>query len=168
MTTVTLDGTPVKTSGELPLVGSAAPNFKLTATDLSSKTLDDFKGKNVILNIFPSVETGVCSMSVRNFNREAAELDNTVVICISKDLPFTLKNFCAAEGIENVITLSDYKDESFNNAYRTKFLDGIFEGLHSRAVVVMDQDHIIKYTEQVPETGEEPNYKDPLYALLDE
>lgn len=165
MASITLGGNPVNTSGELPAVGSTAPNFKLATTDLKSATLDDFKGQNLILNIFPSVNTGVCAASVRAFNAKAAALDNTKVLCISRDLPFMQKNFCGAEGIENVIMLSDFRDHSFGTDYGVTYLDGIFEGLLSRAVVVVDSEGKVIYTEQVPETGDEPNYQNALDAL---
>lgn len=117
MATVTLKGNTIHTSGTLPSVGSKAPDFTLTTNDLGSKSLNDFKGSNVILNIFPSVDTGTCAQSVRTFNKEASSLNNTKVLCISKDLPFAQSRFCGAEGLDNVISLSDYKDGSFGKAY---------------------------------------------------
>ncbi len=168
MAQITLGGNPVNTSGNLPAVGSKAPGFKLTAEDLSTKTLADFSGKKILMNIFPSIGTGVCSQAVRMFNQEASELDNTVVLCISRDLPFALSGFCASEGIENVVNLSDFKTHQFGKDYGLELLDGKFEGLLSRVVIVLDENGVVKYTEQVPEIGQEPNYKAPLYALLDE
>lgn len=168
MAQITLGGNAVNTSGNLPAVGSKAPDFKLTAEDLSTKTLGDFSGKKILMNIFPSIGTGICSQSVRMFNKEAAELDNTVVLCISRDLPFALSGFCASEGIENVENLSDFKTHQFGKDYGLEMLDGKFEGLLSRVVIVLDENGVVKYTEQVPEIGQEPNYKAPLYALLDE
>lgn len=168
MATVTLHGDNVQTSGTLPKVGSKAPDFKLTTTDLSSKTLNDFAGNKVVLNIFPSVDTGTCAQSVRQFNQEASELDNTKVLCVSRDLPFALKRFCGAEGLNHVISLSDYKDGSFGKAYGLNFVSGPLEALHSRCVVVLDENGTVKYTEQVPEIADEPNYKAALEALMDD
>lgn len=168
MASITLGGTPVNTSGELPKKGSKAPDFKLTATDMSTKTLNDFKGHKLVLNIFPSVDTGVCAQSIRSYNQEAAEMENTKVLCISRDLPFAQQRFCGAEGIENVVMLSDFKDGSFGKEYGLDFVDGAFDALHSRCVVVINEEGVIEYTEQVQEIGDEPNYKASLYALLDE
>lgn len=168
MATVTLHGDNVQTSGTLPKVGSKAPDFKLTTTDLRSKTLNDFAGNKVVLNIFPSVDTGTCAQSVRQFNQEASELDNTKVLCVSRDLPFALKRFCGAEGLDQVISLSDYKDGSFGKAYGLNFVNGPLEALHSRCVVVLDENGTVKYTEQVPEIADEPNYKAALEALMDD
>jgi thiol peroxidase len=167
MASITLGGTPVNTRGELPKIDTTAPDFKLTKDDLSSATLSDYKGKKVVMNIFPSVDTGVCAASIRQFNQEAAELDNTVVLCISKDLPFAQKRFCGAEGIANVEMLSDFKTGQFGKDYNVEFADGGFQGLLSRSVVVLDENGTVRYTEQVPETGEEPNYKAALEALMD-
>lgn len=167
MASITLGGNPVETSGSLPKVGEKAPDFKLVTTDMSTKSLSDFKGSKVVLNIFPSVDTGVCAQSVRTYNQEASEMENTKVLCISRDLPFAQKRFCAAEGLDNVHMLSDFKDGSFGKAYQLDFKNGAFEGLHSRCVLVLDENGIVKYTEQVQEVGEEPNYKASLYALLD-
>ncbi|MDO7172579.1 thiol peroxidase [Mariniflexile sp. AS56] len=165
MATVTLKGTPIETSGELPKVGTKAPDFTLTATDLSSKKLSDFTGSRLVLNIFPSVDTGTCAQSVRQFNQEASELENTTVLCISHDLPFALNRFCGAEGLNNVVSLSDYKDGSFGKSYGVNFITGPLEALHSRSVVVLDENGTILYTEQVAETVDEPNYKAALEAL---
>ncbi|WP_066220613.1 thiol peroxidase [Formosa haliotis] len=165
MATVTLKGNAIETSGELPKVGTKAPDFTLTSTDLGSKSLKDFAGNNVILNIFPSVDTGTCAQSVRQFNKEASSLDNTKVLCISHDLPFAQARFCGAEGLENVISLSDYKDGSFGKAYGLNFTNGPLEALHSRCVVVVDANGDVKYTEQVAETVDEPNYKAALDAI---
>lgn len=168
MASITLGGTPVNTSGNLPNIGSKAPDFKLTATDMSTKTLSDFGGHKLVLNIFPSVDTGVCAQSIRSYNQEAAEMENTKVLCISRDLPFAQQRFCGAEGIENVVMLSDFKDGSFGKAYGLDFINGAFDALLSRCVIVLDENGIVQYTEQVQEIGEEPNYKASLYALLDE
>lgn len=165
MAEITFKGNPVKTVGNLPSVGEEAPDFSLTAGDLTQKTLGEYRGKKVVLNIFPSVDTGTCAASVRKFNEKAAGLDNTVVLCISRDLPFAQARFCAAEGIENVQTLSEYKDSSFSDAYGVRFADGPLEGLMSRAVVVIDEDGKVKYTEQVAEVTEEPDYDKALSAL---
>ncbi|QBQ42803.1 thiol peroxidase [Sphingobacterium psychroaquaticum] len=165
MAKISFKGNSINTQGDLPQVGSKAPDFKLTAGDLSEKTLSDFAGKKVILNIFPSIDTGTCAASVRTFNVEAAGLSNTVVLCISKDLPFAQGRFCAAEGIDNVITLSEYKDSNFSDAYQLKIVDGPLAGLLSRSVVVIDENGVVTFTEQVAETTEEPNYKQALAAL---
>jgi len=167
MATVTLKGNPIQTSNELPKIGEQAPGFNLTATDLSTKTLSDFLGSNIVLNIFPSVDTGTCAASVRQFNKEASELENTHVLCISHDLPFAHARFCGAEGLENVISLSDYKDGNFGKAYGVNFINGPLEALLSRSVVVINKQGVVTYTEQVQETVEEPNYKAALDALLD-
>ena len=168
MAKITLGGTPVETLGSLPKIGEKAPNFILTVSDLSTQKLSDFEGEKVVLNIFPSVDTGTCAASVRAFNKEAAEMENTRVLCISRDLPFAQARFCGAEGIENVMMLSDFKNGQFGKDYGLEFKTGAFEGLHSRAVIVLDKYGIVKYTEQVQEVGDEPNYKASLYALLDE
>lgn len=165
MATITLGGNKIETSGSLPSVGSKAPNFKLVAIDLSTKTLNDFNGTNIILNIFPSVNTRVCSASVRAFNKTAASLDNTKVLCVSRDLPFAQKEFCAAEGIENVIMLSDFKSGAFGKAYGLMISGGNFDALHSRCIVVIDKNGTVIYTEQVSEIGNEPNYEAALKAL---
>ena len=165
MATVTLKGDPVTTFGELPEIGTNAPNFKLTATDLSSKSLHDYLGHNVILNIFPSVDTGTCAQSVRTFNKKATQLDNTKVLCISKDLPFAFSRFCAAEGIDNVESLSDFRDGNFGKNYGLTFVDGPLEALHSRCVVVLNDKAEVVYTEQVSEITEEPDYDKALQSL---
>src|SRR5690554_6458750 len=168
MATVTLHGDPIQTSGTLPKLGTKAPDFKLTSTDLKTKSLSDYSGSKVVLNILPSVDTGTCAQSVRQFNTEASELVNTKVLCISKDLPFALNRFCGAEGLNNVISLSDYKDGNFGKSYGLTFTNGPLEALLSRCVVVLDENGNVKYTEQVSETTEEPNYKAALEALMDE
>lgn len=165
MATVTLKGTEIHTSGTLPKKGEKAPNFKLTATDLSSKSLEDYKGHNVILNIFPSVDTGTCATSVRTFNKKATELKDTKVLCISKDLPFALARFSGTEGLENVVSLSDFKDGSFGSGYGLEFTDGPLETLLSRCVVVINKEGNVIYTEQVPEIVDEPNYEAALNSL---
>jgi thioredoxin-dependent peroxiredoxin len=161
-----LGETVVHTSGELPTVGSQAPDFILSAPDLKDITLHQFAGKNVVLNIFPSIDTRVCAMSVREFNKRAASLNNTVVICISKDLPFAFRRFCGAEGIENVVSASDFKDKGFSKDYGVLLTDGGFQGLHARAIVVIDPQGQVKHTELVPVIGQEPNYDAALNSIV--
>ncbi len=165
MANVTLGGTPVETIGDLPAIGSKAPDFKLTGTDLSDKSKDDFKGSRLVLNIFPSVDTGTCAQSIRTFNEKASQLENTKVLCISKDLPFAMARFCGAEGIENVESLSDYKTGDFGNDYGLTFTTGAFDTLLSRCIVVIDTDGTILQTEQVAEIADEPNYASALASL---
>lgn len=167
MATVTLKGNEIHTLGNLPEKGSKAPDFELTKNDLSTVKLSDYKGSRLVLNIFPSVDTGTCAQSVRQFNQEAAELENTIVLCVSKDLPFAQARFCGAEGIENVEMLSDFRDGNFGKGYNLDFTDGPLAPLHSRAVVVLDENGNILYTEQVSEIVDEPNYKAALEALMD-
>ena len=163
-TAVTLGGKTIHTAGKLPAVGTQVKPFTLTAVDLSEKTLSDFKGKYVIMNIFPSVNTGVCSKSVRKFNEDAAGLSNTTVLCISKDLPFAQKQFCGAEGIDHVVMLSDFRTD-FGNSYGVQITDGPMRGLLSRAVIVVNPEGKIVYEEQVPEIGHEPNYAAAIAAV---
>lgn len=165
MATITLGGNEVHTLGTLPENGSMAPDVELVDSDLGRVNLSDFRGQKVLMNIFPSVNTGVCSNSVRAFNKEAASLPNTKVLCISKDLPFAQKAFCAAEGIENVVMLSDYRDGRFGEAYGLTMTDGGFEALLSRCVIVLDESGKVRYSEQVPEIGQEPDYNAALQAL---
>jgi thiol peroxidase len=155
----------VNTNGALPSVGGSAPDFTLSGNDLKEVNLKSFSGKNVILNIFPSIDTNVCATSVREFNKRAANLNNTVVLCISKDLPFAMKRFCGAEGIDKVVTLSDFKSNDFVNNYGVKMTDGALNGLMARAIVVIDSTGKVKYTELVPQIGQEPNYDAALKAL---
>ena len=156
---------PANTIGELPSTGTQAPEFVLTANDMKDVSLKDFAGKNVVLNIFPSVDTGVCAASVREFNKRVASIDNTVVLCISKDLPFAQKRFCGAEGIDKAITLSDFRSRGFGKNYGVELLDSAFAGLFARAVVVINGEGKVKYTELVPQIGEEPNYESALKAI---
>lgn len=165
MSTITLGGNSIHTNGELPKKGDAATDFQLSKEDLSTATLADYKGKNVILNIFPSIDTPTCATSVRVFNQKASSLENTVVLCVSRDLPFAQKRFCGAEGLSNVHCLSDFKDGKFGKDYGLEIVDGKLAGLHSRAVVVIDADGKIAYSEQVPEIADEPNYEAALAAL---
>jgi len=165
MATITLGGNPVHTNGELPKTYTKAPDFKLVKNDLSVASLADFAGKKLVLNIFPSVDTGTCAASVRKFNEKASGLQNTTVLCISRDLPFAQKRFCGAEGLENVVNLSDFKDGSFGKDYGLELTDGPLAGLNSRVVIVIDENGEIVYTEQVAEIADEPNYEAALAAL---
>jgi thiol peroxidase len=165
MANITLKGNSINTLGNLPKIGTKAPDFTLTAVDLSNKNLSNYIGKNIILNIFPSVDTGTCAMSVRAFNKNASELKNTVVLCISKDLPFAQARFCAAEGLDNVVMLSDFATGQFGKDYALEITDGPLAHLHSRAIVILDENGKITYTEQVPEIADEPNYEKALKAV---
>lgn len=165
MATITLGGNPIHTSGDLPKTQTQAPDFQLVKTDLSTVSLADFAGKRLILNIFPSIDTNVCATSTRIFNEKASALENTAVLCIARDLPFAMKRFCGAEGLDNVIALSDFKTGQFGKDYGLEIADGDFAGLHSRAVIVIDEKGTIVYTEQVPEIANEPNYDAALAAL---
>lgn len=164
MASVTFQGNAVTTVGELPEVGQPAPAFTLVKADLGEVTLEELSGKRVILNIFPSIDTGTCATSVRKFNQEASKLDNTQVICVSADLPFAAGRFCGAEGIENVITGSTFRS-SFGEDYGVTFSSAPLTGLLSRSVVVIDADGSVLYTEQVAETTEEPNYEAAIAVL---
>ena len=165
MASITLGGNPAETNGSIPSINTSAPNFTLTAVDMSSKSLDDYDGYRKILNIFPSLDTGICAASARKFNEEASGLENTKVLCISRDLPFAQNRFCAAEGLENVEMLSDYKDGSFGKEYGLEITKSAFTGLHSRVVLVLDEKNEVIYAEQVPEIGQEPDYTSALNAL---
>jgi len=165
MATITLGGNPVHTSGELPKTATKATDFKLIKPDLSIATLADYAGKKLVLNIFPSVDTGTCAASVRKFNEKASQLQNTTVLCISRDLPFAQKRFCGAEGLENVENLSDFKNGQFGKDYGLEITDGPLAGLHSRVVVVINENGEVVYTEQVAEIADEPNYEAALAAL---
>ncbi|NND94409.1 MAG: thiol peroxidase [Flavobacteriales bacterium] len=165
MADITLGGTPCKTSGELPSIGTKAPAFELRNDDLSPFHSSSLAGKRAILNVFPSVDTGVCAMSSRKFNAEASALDNTVVACISRDLPFAMKRFCGAEGLEDIKMLSDFSTGKFGKDYGLEIVDGGFSGLHSRCVLVLDENGTVIYSEQVPEIGQEPNYEAALTAV---
>ena len=165
MATITLHGNKIHTLGSLPENGSDAKDFSLTKGDLSATSLSDYAGKKVVMNIFPSIDTGTCAQSVRQFNKDASGLDNTVVLCISKDLPFAQGRFCGAEGIENVEMLSDFRDGNFGKTYEVEFTDGPLQSLHSRAIVVLNENGKVIHTEQVPEIVDEPNYNAALEAL---
>lgn len=164
MSTITFKGNPINTIGNLPEVGKGAQEFTMVSGDLSEKNLADYTGKRVVLNIFPSIDTGICAASARKFNEEASNLDNTVVINVSRDLPFALSRFCAAEGLNNVETLSDFRG-NFGEDYGVTLSDSPLKGLLSRAVVVLDEKAKVIYTEQVPEIGQEPNYEAAIASL---
>ena len=165
MANFTFKGTPCTTNGDLPAVGVAAPALGLTKLDLSELSLDDLKGKKVVLNIFPSIDTGVCATSVRTFNEKAAGLDNTAVVCVSRDLPFAMNRFCGAEGIENVQSASDFRTGSFGENYGVVIQDGPLASLLARSVVCLDEQGNVTYTELVGETVDEPNYDAALAAV---
>ncbi len=162
MAKIALKGNPVQTIGELPKVGEKAKDFVLIKDDLSRVSLSDFKGEKLILNIFPSIDTGTCAQSVREFNKKAASLNQTKVLCISRDLPFAQKRFCGAEGIENVVNLSDFATGDFGKDYGLEIIDGPLANLHSRVVIVIDENGIITYTQQVADIVDEPNYETAL------
>ncbi len=165
MATTNLKGNPFNTCGDLPAVGSDAPALSLTKTDLSEITCADLKGQQVILNIFPSIDTGVCADSTRKFNELANGLENTTVLCVSRDLPFALGRFCGAEGLETVVPVSDFRTGDFGRAYGVQIEDGPLAGLLARSVVVVNTDGNVAYTELCPETTEEPNYDAAIAAL---
>jgi len=165
MATITLGGNPVHTSGELPKVGSKLADFKLVQNDLSIADLSTFAGKKLVLNIFPSIDTGTCATSVRKFNESASSLANTTVLCISRDLPFAQKRFCGAEGLENVVNLSDFQEGTFGKNNGLDIVDGPLTGLHSRVIIVVDENGVVTHTEQVAEIAHEPNYEAALAAL---
>lgn len=165
MAKTALKGNSVNTNGNLPSNGVKAPGFKLVKSDLSEAGLAEFKGKKLVLNIFPSLDTGVCATSVRKFNEKAAGLQNTVVLAISKDLPFAMGRFCSTEGINNVITLSGFRNSKFGTAYGVDLIDGPLAGLYARSVVVVDEKGKVKYTQLVPEITQEPDYDKALAAL---
>jgi len=165
MASITLGGNAINTNGELPSLGTTAPNFKLVKNDLSVVSLSDFKGSKLVLNIFPSIDTGTCATSVRTFNAKASALENTKVLCISRDLPFAQKRFCGSEGLESVVNLSDFNTGSFGKDYGLEIVDGPLSGLHSRVVIVLDESGTVKYTEQISEIADEPNYEAALNSL---
>jgi thiol peroxidase len=166
MANITFKGQPIHTCGELPKVGEEAPDFTLVKSDLSEAKLSDFRGKYVVLNIFPSLDTGVCAASVRRFNKEAAGMKNTVVLCISADLPFAAERFCSTEGIENVITLSTFRNSSFGEQYGLTIVDGPMKGLLARAVIVVNPEGKIVYEELVPEIAQEPDYNSAINSIV--
>lgn len=164
MANITLHGNAIHSAGNLPEVGETLKDFSLLNQKLEDKKLEDYAGKKKIINIFPSIDTGICAASARKFNVEAGNLDNAVVINVSKDLPFALGRFCAAEGLDHVETLSDFRG-TFGNDYNVILVDSPMQGLLSRAVIVADENNKVLYTEQVPEIGQEPNYENALNAL---
>ena len=164
MASITLKGNPFNTCGDIPAVGSTAPAFTLCAGDLSDATLDTYAGKKKVLNIFPSVDTSVCALSVKRFNADAAGRDDTVVLNISADLPFAQGRFCGAEGVEDAVNLSSFRS-SFAQDYGLEIVDGPLAGLASRVVLVLDADNSVLHAEQVPEIAQEPNYEAALAAL---
>lgn len=165
MAKITLKGNPINTSGHLPLKGSKAPDFKLVKSDLGNLSLSELKGKKLILNIFPSLDTSVCATSVRKFNQLAAGKTNTVVLAISKDLPFAHSRFCTTEGITNVVTISGFRDTAFGKSYGIDIVDGPLAGLYARSIVAVDEKGIVIYTQLVPEIIEEPDY-DAALAII--
>jgi len=165
MAQVTLKGNPIHTNGDLPKVGTKAPDFKLTANDLKDLSLRDFAGKRKVLNIVPSLDTDVCATSTRKFNERAGQLPDTAVLIVSADLPFASKRFCVAEGLKNVTPLSLMRDKRFAQDYGVLLTDGPLAGLCSRSVVVLDKDDRVVYTQLVPEIGQEPDYEKALAAL---
>jgi thiol peroxidase len=165
MAQVTLKGNPIHTNGELPKVGATAPAFKLTGGDLKDVTLADYKGKKKILNIVPSLDTSTCATSTRKFNESAGKLPNTVVLVVSADLPFASKRFCTTEGLQNVVSLSLMRDKNFAKDYGVLLQDGPLAGICARAVVVLDENDQVKYTQLVPEIGQEPDYDKALAAV---
>jgi len=165
MAKITFKGTPVNTSGNLPLKGSMAPDFTLVKTDLGELSLSELKGKTVVLSISPSFDTSICATSVRKFNEYIAGKPGYVVLAITKDLPFAHSRFCSAEGITNVIPLSGFRNSKFGNDYGVEFIDGPFKGLYSRVIIIVDETGKVKYTQQVPETAQDPDY-DAVFAAL--
>lgn len=166
MAIIKLGGNNIETIGTLPKVGDTAPDFNLTAQDLSTKKISDYKGSRVVMNIFPSIDTNVCATSVRKFNEKATGLKNTTVLCISKDLPFAQRRFVSDEEINNVTNLSDFRDGNFGKNYGVEMTSGAMWGLHSRAVVVLDENGKVIHSQQVPDIGEEPDYLSALKTLL--
>lgn len=165
MAQIKLKGKTINTTGDLPVTGSPAPSFTLTAADLTEKSLYDFRSKRIVLNIFTSLDTDTCAASVRRFNEEAGTRDNVVVACISADLPFAAGRFCAAEGLDNVVTLSTFRDPNFGNDYGVRMVDGPLAGLMTRAIVVIDEEGQVVYTELVSDHSHEPNYGAALEHL---
>ena len=166
MAKITFKGTEVNTSGNLPKVGNKAVDLILVKNDLSDLKLSDYKGKNVVLNIFPSIDTGVCATSVRKFNKEAAKLNNTVVLAISADLPFASGRFCTTEGIDNVISASVFRTPEFGKEYGLLMIDGPLKGLLARCVIIINPEGNISYTELVPEIGQEPDYQSAIGSIV--
>ncbi|NDW19496.1 thiol peroxidase [Dysgonomonas sp. 216] len=166
MSKITFKGNTVNTSGELPKAGSPAPVFSLVKNDLSEVKLSDLKGKNIVLNIFPSLDTSVCAASVRRFNKEAANMPNTIVLAVSADLPFASARFCTAEGIENVVPASVFRNPEFAKDYGVLMTDGPLKGLLARSIVVINPEGNISYTELVSEVTQEPNYQATINSIV--
>lgn len=167
MQTVYFKGAPCHIYGELPPVGKKAPSFNLVGKDMNDLRLMELLGKRVLLNIFPSFDTGVCAMSVRRFNIEASKLNNTVVLCVSMDLPFAASRFCAAESIDDVFTASAFRSPMFSQKYGMQLIDGPLAGLFARSIVVIDENGIVKYTQLVEEITNEPDYSAVIAALTE-
>lgn len=166
MSQITINDKKINTYGSLPETGEKAPHFELVRSDLSTATLKDFRGKRVIMNIFPSVDTNVCATSVKNFNERASKLNNTEILCISRDLPFAQKRFVDDEGLKNITNLSDFRQGDFGKDYGVEMMDGPMAGLLSRVVIVLDEDGKVIHNQQVPDIGEEPDYLAALKSLL--
>lgn len=162
MATITLEGNPIHTAGELPAKGKQAPDFCLTNKDMGDTRLADFAGKKIIMNVFVSIDTGICADSTRRFNEEVSKMDNTVALCISADLPFALARYCGAEGLDNVITLSAFRSPEFGKSYGLGITDGPIRGLMSRAIIIIDESGKVIYTQQVPEIAQDPDFEDAL------
>lgn len=165
MAQITLKGNEISTIGYLPAIGAPAPDFKLVKSDLKETVLEDYRGKTLVLNIFPSIDTGVCAASVRKFNSEASNRKDTVVLCVSADLPFAHNRFCEAEGLKNVIPASAFRSPEFGTNYGQTITSGVLTGLLARSVVVIGPEGRVRYTEQVPEIGQEPNYQAALDSI---
>jgi thioredoxin-dependent peroxiredoxin len=165
MAKVLFKGTPVNTSGNLPMVGSKAPDFSLVKSDLSSLSLSELKGKKLVLSISPSLDTSICATSVRKFNQVAAGKTNTMVLAITKDLPFASSRFCTTEGITNVVALSGFRDTAFGKSYGVELVDGPFKGLYSRCLIVVNENGIVTHSQLVPEIAQEADYDSALAAL---
>ena len=166
MSQITINDKKINTYGRLPEIGEKAPHFELVRSDLSSVTLKDFKGKRVIMNIFPSVDTHVCATSVRNFNDRASKLNNTEILCISRDTPFAQKRFIDDEGLKNITNLSDFRQGDFGKDYGVEMIDGPWAGLLSPVVIVLDEEGKVLHTQQVPDIDDEPDYLSALKSLL--
>jgi thiol peroxidase len=165
MATIKFKGNTIHTKGDIPAIGDSLPDFQLTDNNMSKASLKDFEGSRLVLNVFLSLDTGTCANSVRAFNKLASEVENTKVLCISRDLPFAQKRFCGTEGIDDAITLSDFATGQFGQDYKLEIVDSALAGLHSRVVIVADENGKVIYTEQVQEASEEPNYQAALDAL---
>jgi len=165
MAQITLQGNPFHTSGELPRLGSVSPEFRLVKTDLSESALKDYAGKRLVLNVFPSLDTPVCATSIRTFNKRASESPNTVVLCVSKDLPFAASRFCTTEGLGNVVPASAFRSAEFGQDFGLEIVDGPLKGLLARAVVVLDEKGIVRHAQLVGEIAQEPDYDAALSVL---